>query len=555
MKKKFGFSIESLQDADDVEIMDREDAETFDKSIYSDDELLSDSTLDIIEDAADQVQAVAEGLESIKERMLFALQNGGLTRDSADFADMAIRSTCGNWLPVAPLFPACETLVGETRLQATEYAIESIGSLITQAWGKITTLVNKWLQESESLWGKLLQGTKGLLTAVKSLEAKIKSQHGEPITTEVIVTKATYRNIAVKGKIDSVAGSLDNITHLIHDLSTASAAGEIILKLSETLSTLKFTTPDDYAASYNKIKDSQQILLDDIIQRFISVSTIKFVKAHSNKAWVDTDTVKWLEIDQVLIGDRIIFAKFTGDTHGNFKDLEIGITSSLTAGSIYSSGLMVLNAALDVALVLSLASAGYTFSRWVLPSTSPYRLTSTDNPIISAIGRKLASGTFKIMDVLVRGAMSVPYTTEVAYAVALGIIPKASGAALKVFDKTKIKALTSKEAEELVTALIHTVDAVLAAKTNSGLRTTTIRKILALNLTLAKELESSINAHDTTPTNDYFNLKSYINGTSKMCLAIMQPDLALQRQALSSARAAFNYASACVDNLIELKQD
>lgn len=97
MKKKFGFSIESLQDADDVEIMDREDAETFDKSIYSDDELLSDSTLDIIEDAADQVQAVAEGLESIKERMLFALQNGGLTRDSADFADMAIRSTCGNW--------------------------------------------------------------------------------------------------------------------------------------------------------------------------------------------------------------------------------------------------------------------------------------------------------------------------------------------------------------------------------------------------------------------------------------------------------------------------
>ena len=451
-EKKFSFSVEDLQE--DIVIEDESEA----PELFDDEEIEGGDSVDVYEEAVDKVEDVVDGLEAIRERMVETLAIGGMTKEAADFAQMAISATAQRWVKVTAM-PGMEGLAdAEARLTATNFAIEGLGDMIKQSFAKITSLVKGWFKATGEFFHKLFITVRDIEKDAEKL-AKLAAAHtGKPKAGTVSLSTAEYTNLLVDEKADDVKGALDAVTKLINELTEESQLGEVLLTTSQELEKISKLAKDQAIKEYKNIVKTFE--LDAIVSKFEKLSKLKY-KTSTDPRYKNTDDVKYLVLVDKLVGDKTIIVKFSGNANGLLTDIE-AITEDSSAR---------------------------------FPN-----------------------------------------------------------------DSYELKALTAAEIEALAKAINKAADAIIRCKMDVSKREKLADDILFDNWQISSNLESRLNGltdvefREETYYHDMVQyLKAYSSSTESAASAmmVMQPDMDIIRQAVSTLKAAYNYAVKCYDNLQE----
>ena len=452
MKKRFGFTLEDLQDGEVVEeVVVAEEIDEVEPEEFDEDEIEQSDDADIIEEAIDQVGELSEGLEAICDRMMLALADGGMSKQTADFADMAIQSTCGNWMNTSKVMPSLESFdEAGGRMAATGYAIEAIKDTITGAWAKIVSLTSKWFASAKLLFEKLTVTANTLAKRAKQLESRAAAHKGTPETATLSVGTSVYRNVSKDGGVSDVKANIASIIPVLGSLQAESPIGKIIDGLSKELLTVAAKDTASVTSVFKALTSKYDI--DAVSKHFQSLSNIKF-KAGVGK-FAPTHTKHYLVSTDALVGGNVIVVKIEAEVSGWLKS----ITATLVADPAHALG-----------------KAG------------------------------------------------------------------------------DLKALKASEIVALAKSIGEVAAAITGSKTDLAHRQGQFKTILDENKRIGKNLEMSLikYAIGVNVEHDKVNayIKAYLKGISKMSMSMMQPDLSIQRQALASAKAAYNYGVKSLRNL------
>ena len=169
----------------------------------------AEAEADSTADQKDELAEAAAGLESIYEMMAAAQQNGGLTRQNAHLATIAVESYTARCGETEPVMASLENFGGDsTRLRATSISLESIGETIQKYWKVVWAFVVKL---KDQIWNFI----KRLFSASERLAQRgarlAKLQLSGAANTPKIELKGYAKKIAVGTKVvlDPKRGMVD----------------------------------------------------------------------------------------------------------------------------------------------------------------------------------------------------------------------------------------------------------------------------------------------------------------------------------------------------------
>jgi hypothetical protein len=214
---------------------------------------LNEEHADIAEhDAAiDEAEETIEALESIREQLIEADKEGGLTKSGAAILKISLEHMYSRvGLPVTgdKLMPALESFGGAaSRQSATQIALESVGEVISKAWAAIVAAAKKAWEWIKGWYAKLFDANTKVGNRAKALLAAADKMEGEGKGTESIKNEGIVNRLKMDGEttVGKVFESLEKVSkefesgastyfnHLNHLLEEVRKGGTVDLKPEE----------------------------------------------------------------------------------------------------------------------------------------------------------------------------------------------------------------------------------------------------------------------------------------------------------------------------------
>ena len=183
---------------------------------------------DDLEKQTDDAGEVVEALESIREAMGIAAQNGGMDRHSAAVVSIAVGQMCRSVGVRSNPMPALESFGGtSSRVGATQLAMEGIKELAAKVWEAIIAAIKKAIAFVQEFYTKVFKIAEKLAERAKGMKAKIDAVNtkGEPKDKNVksnrlVKALQVAGAVDVTKNLDNFAGNLVNATGLAEDFIT-----------------------------------------------------------------------------------------------------------------------------------------------------------------------------------------------------------------------------------------------------------------------------------------------------------------------------------------------
>jgi hypothetical protein len=316
-KTGFGLSIEELQD-DDV-IMDGDTPIVDDSFIVNDEVSAAASDVDVLEDAIDQVQDISEGLETIRDNIALCLKNGGMNRQTAEMAKLAIKATEGRWARRSNM-PSMESFEESGgRMSATGYALEDVKEKLKYYWGKVVTFIKNWIAKIALFINKHASSAGFLSKSAKSLAAKAEKHTGKP-GDAIKMSPSQYVKLL---KDNSIANIPANLSALVPIIKSGGKGGWAIEFVKAATAQIKAfpTETDKIEAWYAEFKSNDTV---DTLPAVLSNSVIKYHSSVDSR-YTSGKTEKYYISSESFIGNKKSLVQFSF----NNEDINTGVSCSL----------------------------------------------------------------------------------------------------------------------------------------------------------------------------------------------------------------------------------
>lgn len=214
-------------------------------------------------EVVDQATAAIEELAEIQEVMADSVvgdgtpeapTGDGLSEDAAKVAEVAVESICARlgYKPAKKIVPALESFgSSSSRLEATRYAMETIGGTISRIWQAIKDFFKNIWNKLKEFWARLFDGA----TKLKNRAIKVQEK----------VTKAVDKNHIVNTDKKINASKYCAAFEVTDGNKALDAAEEILKRHSENIGAIKtvasdFTKSLDTLAKVDSVNDINKVM-------------------------------------------------------------------------------------------------------------------------------------------------------------------------------------------------------------------------------------------------------------------------------------------------------
>ena len=201
-------------------------------------------------EVVDQATAAIEELAEIQEVMADSVvgdgtpeapTGDGLSEDAAKVAEVAVESICARlgYKPAKKIVPALESFgSSSSRLEATRYAMETIGGTISRIWQAIKDFFKNIWNKLKEFWARLFDGA----TKLKNRAIKVQEK----------VTNAVDKNHVVNTDKKINASKYCAAFEVTDGNKALDAAEEILKRHSENIGVIK-TAASDFTKSLDTL--------------------------------------------------------------------------------------------------------------------------------------------------------------------------------------------------------------------------------------------------------------------------------------------------------------
>lgn len=157
--------------------------------------------VDDLDDQVDEMEEAAEGLESIALAMENTLKFGGMSAETAAFANIATESYM-NRLGIRDVMPSLESFGGSgSRMLQTQTSIESIQEKGAQVWAAIVQFLKKIAEVGKGFVKALVSRKERIKQRVAALREKVKS--AEFKTGDLELSQKDLSGLSVGGRVST----------------------------------------------------------------------------------------------------------------------------------------------------------------------------------------------------------------------------------------------------------------------------------------------------------------------------------------------------------------
>lgn len=138
---------------------------------------VADATDEVVEadQTAEELSEAHEALDEVSEALEEDAANGGISKESARYAHLAIKAACGRFYSpaIAQAIPSVESFGGSSsRLRNTQIALESIGSMLKSFWDAIVRQIKKLWATVKNWYLKVLDAAPRMKKKAEALAKK-----------------------------------------------------------------------------------------------------------------------------------------------------------------------------------------------------------------------------------------------------------------------------------------------------------------------------------------------------------------------------------------------
>lgn len=334
-------SMEELQD----EVMDSDETaeESNDVKEYDEDETqINDDVAeaDMYEDANKQLVEVSEGLEAIRDQISQYLEEGGMNRQTAAMAQLAIQNTKRGWVAETRM-PSMESFdEAGGRVTATGYALEAFDFNLGEIWKKIVLFVTKWVGKIVEIWQRMFGSAKSLVNRAESLKKKFTELKTDAAHDKgkIKLNVNQVRNLCTDSATVSKTTIETGLTNMATDLSRFGDKEKVKTLFDPIITTYK-TIADDLEKEgkvsdakigaktiYNKdlLKASS---IEDIVKNTFGTANItkNGFKLVSNK------NKTYFAGKHLYLGGKLFVIEINQNDDGVFKNLKVGLINKVSS--------------------------------------------------------------------------------------------------------------------------------------------------------------------------------------------------------------------------------
>lgn len=205
-------------------------------------ELPYSPNLSMVEDALDSLHHIKIGLESVKDTLVYSLESGGITKQSAIYADIAIKNISRDWLPNKSIIPSLEDYDTDP-VKATEYSLETVMEKLKDWWEAIKRLITKWITEAVVFWQKITEFANRIKKKAEGIVVKARRANNT-VVKELSISNSNYHALYFGHDVntDSILRGLQHITNIIYKINVDSVSVKCLDNVLEALRTFDPTT-------------------------------------------------------------------------------------------------------------------------------------------------------------------------------------------------------------------------------------------------------------------------------------------------------------------------
>lgn len=173
-------------------------------------EIVYDEAFTSAEDLTELVEA-AQGIESIREAMHDAHQNGGMTQESARYAAVALEA-------IGQTYTASATDMGmvslenfnDNRANATSVSMEGVIDTLKSWWATIVEKFKDLMKKIMKYYQETWSGAARLKSRAEGLKAKSRKVEGS-IDTKTIEDKGLFNSLNIAGNVPTASNVVDGL--------------------------------------------------------------------------------------------------------------------------------------------------------------------------------------------------------------------------------------------------------------------------------------------------------------------------------------------------------
>lgn len=234
---------------------------------------------DVIEEQKDELEEAATGLESIYNELVLAQQKGGLTRQGARMATLAIESYTVRTGDDEPVMASLENFGGDdTRLRATNLSMEVLGEKIKHYWSIFYKFIMKLKSQIWAFIQRLFSASERLAQRGQRLA---KLQLSGAANKPHIELKGYAKKVAVGNRlvVDPMMG-LKECLELVNETTTVSTQNAGVSQslyeyIYQVAAGTETATGDNFAVAFTLPKAFKQV--GDHLETKTLPGNVKFV--------------------------------------------------------------------------------------------------------------------------------------------------------------------------------------------------------------------------------------------------------------------------------------
>lgn len=144
---------------------------------------VADATDEVVADdtAATELSEAHEKLEEVSGAIAEASENGGISKEAAVFAHLAIKNACGRFYgpAFASAVPSVESFTGDSgRRRNTQITLEGVGQMLRSFWDAIVRQIKKMYASVKNWFQKVLGAAAGIKKKADSLDQRASGLSG-----------------------------------------------------------------------------------------------------------------------------------------------------------------------------------------------------------------------------------------------------------------------------------------------------------------------------------------------------------------------------------------
>ena len=334
MQRALGVQL-GLEDGDDTPEMSEAASEN--AAISESAVEVADATDEVVADdqAATELSEAHEKLEEVSEAIAEASENGGISKEAAVFAHLAIKNACGRFYgpAFAAAVPSVESFYGDSgRRRNTQIALEGIGQMLKSFWQAIVRQIKKMWASVRNWYERVLGAAPRLKKKAQSLLAKSGNANGTAEEKDMDLNLMHALNISGKapkpsdavshikalatttsaalgdetnGKYEGVFEDFEKLIDAVEGLGDDKFKDKPAVPASGTTQgTTAYTAPKDLATAYSSFSNELTQVYETVRDRVMKPMTVSGTKNGSNDRF-GTD-LDYKQTNEMLGGSAII---------------------------------------------------------------------------------------------------------------------------------------------------------------------------------------------------------------------------------------------------------